>query len=59
MNMHCETFPDQPGNDQAQAFTELQHVIADWIENMAQFFEVRFIEDEHKMLPVAAKCLDL
>ena len=58
--IHCETFPaDNPANDQAQAYRELQHVMADWIENIVHFFEVRFIDDEHGMLAVAAKCLDL
>jgi len=58
--IHCATFPaDNPECTQAQAYTDLQHFIADWIENMVHFFQVRFVDDEHEMIAVAAKCLDL
>eukprot|EP00951_Prasinocladus_malaysianus_P006398 scaffold45512_cov19-Prasinocladus_malaysianus.AAC.1 len=42
-----------------QAFKDLQHMIADWIENMNHFFKVRFIDDTHQKVQVMAKCLDL
>jgi hypothetical protein len=61
LRIHCDTFPSiVPSNTaQEQVYKDLQHLIADWIENMMHFFEVRFIDDEHEMIAVASKCMDL
>jgi hypothetical protein len=59
LRIHCDTFSSNvPSNTQEQAYKDLQHLIAEWIDNLMHFFEVHFIDDEHEMILVASKCID-
>ncbi len=42
-----------------EATFDLSYDVAKWLECAAHFFHVRFLRDEHGMLSVANKCLDL
>jgi hypothetical protein len=42
-----------------EATFDLSYDVAKWLECAAHFFHVRFLRDEHGMLNIASKCLDL
>jgi len=58
-----------PENERAEGATDefahleanfdMSYDVAKWLECATHFFDVRFLRDEHGMLSVASKCLDL
>ncbi len=42
-----------------EATFDLSYDVAKWLECAAHFSQVRFLRDEHGMLNIASKCLDL
>ena len=44
---------------QFEATFDLSYDVVKWCECAAHFFHVRFLRDEHGMLNIASKCLDL
>ena len=46
-------------HDQEQAYKDTQHDAADWLHALQNFFKVRFLDDQHDMVHIMAKCLDL
>jgi len=42
-----------------EASFNLSYDVAKWLECAAHFYHVRFLRDEHGMLNIANKCLDL
>ncbi len=42
-----------------EATFDLSYDVAKWLECAAHFFNVRFLRDEHGMLHIASKCLDI
>jgi len=42
-----------------EAAFDLSYDIAEWLECAAHFFSLRFLKDEHEILWIASKCMDL
>jgi hypothetical protein len=42
-----------------EATFDLSYDVAKWLECVAHFFNVRFLRDEHGILTIARRCLDL